>query len=197
MSIKLDDLELSKRIGDSGYEAPLKELRNVYCINIVDKRSVVELEVPGSDGNVMQDMGCEPVQISLFGEMMGKEVKKGLEMLKQKFETNKPFQFSSDISSVAEVSQVLMEELYLEQVAGSINRYKYRIALREYVEPKREQQVKQLPRTEQPLVAKRMVDVVAQVQQSREALQTTAQSAAQSLSFSSPTSNRTCTSCSK
>lgn len=129
--IKLDDLDLIKKVEDS---SALLDIRTVYNMNIADKRSIVELEVIGSEGNVLQDMGCEPVRISLFGEMMGPESRSYIERLLNKFNTNKPIQFSSDISNIPEISKVIMEQFCAQEVAGSPSRYKYYILLREYMD---------------------------------------------------------------
>ena len=127
--IKLDDLDLIKKVEES---SALLDLRTVYNMNLADKRSLVELEVIGSEGNVLQDMGCEPVRFSLFGEMMGPESRSHIERLVNKFNTNKPIEFSSDISNIPEISKVIMEQFCLQEVAGSPSRYKYYIVLREY-----------------------------------------------------------------
>jgi hypothetical protein len=132
--IKLDDLDLIKKVEES---SALLDLRTVYDMNIVDKRSFVELEIIGSEGNVLQDMGCEPVRISLFGEMMGADSRSHIETLVNKFNTNKPIEFSSDISNIAEISKVIMEQFCVQEVAGSPNRYKYYIILREYKDSKK------------------------------------------------------------
>jgi hypothetical protein len=131
--VKLDDLDLIKKVEDS---SALLDLRTVYNMAIADKRNLVELEVIGSEGNVLQDMGCEPVRISLFGEMMGTESRSYIERLVNKFNTHKPIEFSSDISNIPEISKVIMEQFCVQEVAGSPSRYKYYIILREYKDSK-------------------------------------------------------------
>ena len=122
MTIKLDDLDLIKGV-QSGSNIAWKDIRNVYNISIKDRRNIIELQIPGSEGNVLQDMGCDPVRISLFGEMMGVESKLTLEKLRSKFDKNKPFQFYSDISSIPEINQVLIDEFYVEEMIGTVHRF--------------------------------------------------------------------------
>jgi hypothetical protein len=134
MSVKLDDVELIKKVEDP--DAPFRELRTVYDIKVNDKRNVVELRVPGSSGNVIQDMGCEPVSISIVGEVLGQEAKQSLENLRNKYERAESLQFSSDITDIPEVSKVVIEDYYVEEVAGTAGRFRYYLLLKEYREPR-------------------------------------------------------------
>ena len=130
MSIVIDNLDLIKKT-TSGV---LEEIRNISYINIIDRRNIVELDIPGSQGNIIQDMGFDAIKVELFGEIIGQNARTSIESLRDKYESNKPISFSSDITSIAEIINVIIEYLYLEEVAGSPFKYKYYISLREYVE---------------------------------------------------------------
>jgi hypothetical protein len=130
MSIVIDGLDLIRRVQDG----ILEEIRNISYINIIDRRNIVELDIPGSQGNIIQDMGFDAIKVELFGEVMGQNSRASLESLRDKYESNKPISFSSDITSIAEIINVIIEYLYIEEVAGSPFRYKYYIFLREYIE---------------------------------------------------------------
>ena len=130
MSIVIDNLDLIKRVQDG----VLEEIRNISYINIIDRRNIVELDIPGSQGNIIQDMGFDAIKVELFGEIMGQNAITSIESLRDKYESNKPISFSSDITSIAEIIDVIIEYFYLEEVAGSPFKYKYYISLREYVE---------------------------------------------------------------
>lgn len=130
MSIVIDGLDLIRRVQDG----ILEEIRNISYINIIDRRNIVELDIPGSQGNIIQDMGFDAIKVELFGEVMGQNSKASIESLRDKYESNKPISFSSDITSIAEIINVIIEYLYIEEVAGSPFRYKYYISLREYIE---------------------------------------------------------------
>jgi Carboxypeptidase regulatory-like domain len=134
MSVKLDDIDLSKAVKEEADSSSL-EIRTIYGIGITDIRNLVEIEIPGSAGNMLQDMGCEPVKISFFGEIMGLNSIQTLEKLFSKYDAGTPFEFHSDITALAEVNKVILEEFQIEEAAGSISNYKYRMLLREYKEP--------------------------------------------------------------
>ena len=133
MEVKLDDIELVKRVQPSA-TSPLSEVRTVYDVHVEGKRSIVELKIPGSSGNVLQDMGREPVTILIKGEVWGPNAKATVTTLKAKSEAGDAVPFTSDLLSAASVSDVIVEEFSLDQVAGSPTRYRYLMLLREYKE---------------------------------------------------------------
>jgi hypothetical protein len=133
MSVKLDDIDLTKAVKEETDSSSL-EIRTIYGIGITDKRNLVEIEIPGSAGNILQDMGCEPVKISFFGEIMGQNSIQTLKKLFSKYDAGTSFEFHSDITAIAEVNKVILEEFQIEEAAGSISNYKYRMLLREYKE---------------------------------------------------------------
>jgi hypothetical protein len=138
--VKLDTLEFQSSVANQTNSGFL-ETRTVQKINTIDWRHIVELDIPGSIGNILQDMGSDPVRISLIGEFGGIDAKKALEQLRTKYDSNQPFNFSSELTTVvAEVNKVLIEELYVEEIAAAVNRYRYYMVLKEYREPRPQQQ---------------------------------------------------------
>jgi hypothetical protein len=134
LSIKLDDLELVKRVAEEA-NSRVNEIRTLQAIHVKDKRDSVELEIPGSIGNLIQDMGTEPVVISVFGEMIGEYAWQTLEKIKAKYDTNEPFDFTSDLVEILEINKVILKQFYFEQIAGSADRFRYHMVLKEYNEP--------------------------------------------------------------
>lgn len=139
MSIKLDDLEFLHREQANTTE-PITEIRTVYDVHTLDHRNIVELRVPGSLGGVLQDLGREPVRIRFKGMMSGQDAKTTLEKLQKKLKAGTPLPFSSDIVSVDEVDKVLIEDLSYQSVSGEVDRYTFRISLKEYREPELEEE---------------------------------------------------------
>jgi hypothetical protein len=135
LSIKLDGLELVKKMQRQA-EEPVEEIRTVYGVSVEDKRNVVELNIPGAPYNVLQDMGSEPVMITLVGEIMGQNADQTIESLYTKYNSGAPVEFFSDISSVAEVNKVIMKDFIVQEIAGVTSAYRYKMLLYEYREPK-------------------------------------------------------------
>lgn len=139
----LDDFQLVA--AEKAANEPLKETRSVYWIKITDMRNIIELNIPGSLGNVLQDMGREPVAISLAGEFVGPDAKASLESLMSKYisDNNKPMQFSSDMTTaIPEITKVMLDQFHFEEIAGHANSYRYYMKLVEYREPRPPQEEK-------------------------------------------------------
>ncbi|MDG7021330.1 MAG: carboxypeptidase regulatory-like domain-containing protein [Nitrososphaerota archaeon] len=133
MEVKLDDIDLVKRTQSSA-TSPLSEVRAVYDVHVEGRRSIVELKVPGSSGNVLQDMGREPITILLKGEVWGPDAKTTIQALRAKADSGESAPFSSDLLAAASVSEVIVEEFEVDQLAGNPTRYRYLMLLREYKE---------------------------------------------------------------
>ncbi|HUI01879.1 MAG TPA: carboxypeptidase-like regulatory domain-containing protein [Nitrososphaerales archaeon] len=133
MEVKLDDIDLVKRVQSSA-TSPLTEVRTVNDVHVDGKRSIVELRVPGSDGNVLQDMGREPLTILLKGEVWGPDAKTTVQSLKAKSDSGASVPFTSDLLAAASVSDVIIDEFEVDQIAGNPTRYRYLLLLREFKE---------------------------------------------------------------
>jgi hypothetical protein len=129
MHMNLDDMELIKRFDENGV---VKEIRSVHNIAVSGKRRIVELQIPGSTGNVFQDMGRVPLRISFDGEFLGPSGNKALQDLKSKFELKTPVPFSTDIPTLSDVTEVVIESflIFFSEVAPFGSRYS--IVLREH-----------------------------------------------------------------
>lgn len=133
MEVKLDDIDLVKRVQSSA-TSPLSEVRTVYDVHVDGKRSIVELRVPGSSGNVLQDMGREPITILVKGEVWGPDAKKTIQSLKAKSDGGDSVPFTSDLLAAASVSDVMVDEFVVDQLAGNPTKYRYLMLLREFKE---------------------------------------------------------------
>ena len=129
MKMKLDDVELIKRADKEG---KLSEIRSVQGLSIYGKRRIVELPIPGSVGNVFQDMGRNPITISLAGELTGPNSAKVLEDLNSKFELKKPIKFSTDITPISGITEVIIENFEVHFAKGERLGIRYAMILREY-----------------------------------------------------------------
>lgn len=133
MEVKLDDIDLVKRT-QSTATSPLSEVRTVYDVHVEGRRSVVELKIPGSSGNVLQDMGREPITILVKGEVWGPDAKTTVQSLKTKADSGSSVPFSSDLLAATSVNDVIVEEFEVDQLAGNPTRYRYLLLLREHKE---------------------------------------------------------------
>jgi len=135
MNIEIEGIPLIRRVEDEQTRA-LVEIRSVHNVSISGNRAIVEHRIPGSSSNVLQDMGRWPVKIWFEGDFYGERAKDSLQELWAKFKDGEPVSFSSDLSMIADVTKVLIEEFTLQTAVGAPNRYRYRMVLREYVPPR-------------------------------------------------------------
>jgi hypothetical protein len=129
MQMTLDDVELIKRVDKDGV---ISEIRSVHNLYVWGKRRIVELPIPGSVGNVFQDMGRDPLTISFEGELIGPNAEDVLEDLKSKFELKEPIPFSSDITTIDEVTEVVIEDFVVHFVSGLNLSIRYTMVLKEH-----------------------------------------------------------------
>jgi hypothetical protein len=137
LSIEIDSFPLIKRVQDSQTNQ-VQELRNVYNISVDMRRAVVEHRIAGSDTTVLQDMGRHPIKITFEGDLMGEKSKDSLQDIWIKFRHGKPVPFSSDITGITDLTNVLIEELAIENIGGNPNRYHYFMFLAEFKPPKQQ-----------------------------------------------------------
>jgi hypothetical protein len=119
---------MTVRIGDI-------ELVGLQDIHTDDTRSLVEQRGPGQLGGVFQDLGREPVTIVMEGYLLGEDPHAALERLRQAQQDAEPLTFAADVVAGAELTDVLILEFKVKQLAGYRDRYWFYLKVREYTEP--------------------------------------------------------------
>jgi len=129
MYMKLDDIELIKRVDRDGV---VEEIRSIYNLSISGRRRIVELQIPGSAGNVFQDLGRNPLRISFDGELIGPGTTDTLQELKSKFELKEPVPFLSDVTTINDVTEVVIENFTVHFISGVPSGSRYSMVLKEH-----------------------------------------------------------------
>ncbi len=111
------------------------ELIGVQDIYTEETRNLVEQRVPDQKGSIFQDLGRDPVTVVIVGLLFGTEVLSNLEQLRQAQEKADPLPFAADIAIGTELTEVIIEDLKMRQLAGYVDRYRFAIRVREHVEP--------------------------------------------------------------
>ncbi|MFZ2725367.1 MAG: hypothetical protein WAX77_03855 [Methylococcaceae bacterium] len=111
------------------------ELNGVQNIHTEESRALVEQRVPAQQGSVFQDLGRDPVSVVLDGLLFSAEALKSLETLRTAQIKAQPLSFAADIAIGTELTDVLIEEITIRQVAGYAHRYRYTMRVREYKQP--------------------------------------------------------------
>jgi hypothetical protein len=114
-----------------GWEVP-----RIERIESLERRRLARLAVPGLLGELQQDLGTASLAVEIVGSLQGDEARDDfLSSVRERFRAGDPVSFVADITTDTELDQVMIEELQVEEVNEAAGGFRYRIVLREYVEP--------------------------------------------------------------
>jgi hypothetical protein len=111
------------------------ELNGVQELHTEESRTLVEQRVPEQQGSVFQDLGRDPVSIILDGLLFSAEALSSLESLREAQIKAEPLAFAADIAVGTDLTDIIIEDIKIRQVAGYAHRYRYSMRLREYKQP--------------------------------------------------------------
>jgi hypothetical protein len=112
------------------------QVPSIERIDTVEGRRIARLSVPGLLGDIQQDLGAASLMVAISGSLQGDEARDDfLQKLRESFRAGDPVSFAADITNAAELDRVLIDELELQEVNDYADGFRYRIVLREYVEP--------------------------------------------------------------
>jgi hypothetical protein len=111
------------------------ELPQVQEITTLDRRVLAEHKPHGMAGSLLQNLGRRPTRLTLWGVAGGPEAKSFVEELDGKFRSGEPLPFTADIVADAEIEQMIIDDLRVQELAGRPERFAYILTLREYLEP--------------------------------------------------------------
>lgn len=116
-------------VGD--YEVP-----RIEAIRTHELRRIAEIGVPGLMGDLQQDLGTTSLVVEIVGSLVGDQDRDDfLKGLREKYRAGDPVSFSADITTATDLDQVLIVAFDVEECNDSARSVRYRIVLREYVEP--------------------------------------------------------------
>ncbi|MCY1021000.1 hypothetical protein [Pyxidicoccus sp. MSG2] len=107
-------------------------LTNIYT---EDARNLVQQRVPGQSGSVFQDLGREPVTVVMEGILLGEDTQAALEELRQAQMKAQPMSFAADAVAGADLTEVIIADFQVKQLAGHQNRFSFYLKVREHQEP--------------------------------------------------------------
>jgi hypothetical protein len=107
-------------------------LTNIYT---EDARNLVQQRVPGQAGSVFQDLGREPVTVVMEGILLGEDTQAALEQLREAQTKAQPMSFAADAIAGAELTEVIIADFQVKQLAGHQNRFSFFLKVREHQEP--------------------------------------------------------------
>jgi hypothetical protein len=112
------------------------EVNGIESIRALERRRIARLPVPGLQGDLQQDLGTSSLVVEIAGSLHGDTARDDmLEQIESRFRAGEPVTFVADITTATQLELVMVEELEVSEVNEAADGFRYRIVLREYVEP--------------------------------------------------------------
>lgn len=111
------------------------ELDRVTGLAIDESRRLAVHPWPGSEGDLVQDLGMAGARIWLSGVALGTDAGTRLEALRQAMQQGEPLDFAASAAIASNIEQVVVAHLRVHQPPGKLNYYEYQVELVRYVEP--------------------------------------------------------------
>ena len=104
-------------------------------VNVQERSRLVRHAVPGMDGDLIQTMGRPSVVVTLKGIFYGAEAIAGLQQLRDAYLAHTPLDFFTDAIGEGYFTQVLLQQLDVNQRADYPDQFDFCCEVVEYVEP--------------------------------------------------------------
>jgi hypothetical protein len=112
------------------------EVNGITAIRAVERRRIARMGVPGLDGDLQQDLGHDSLAVEIQGSLQGDPARDAfLSGVRERHLAGAPLAFVADIVTATKLDQVLVEEFEVLESNDWANHVRYRLVLREYVEP--------------------------------------------------------------
>jgi hypothetical protein len=112
------------------------EVPRIEAIRVHEARRIAQIGVPGLLGDLQQDLGTNSLVVEICGSLVGDTARdEFLDGIREKYRAGEPVSFAADITTATELEQVLIVGLDVVESNDAADSLRYRIVLREYVEP--------------------------------------------------------------
>ncbi|MBE5228168.1 MAG: DNA circularization N-terminal domain-containing protein [Microcystis sp.] len=111
------------------------QLNRVHQIETIEQNNFVYHQIPGKQGNLVQNFGRDSVRLQIKGIFYGNKYLADLEKLRKIYKEQKPVEFIAEIIGQAYFSQVILERFAVVQSATDPEQFSYTLTLAEYVPP--------------------------------------------------------------
>lgn len=111
------------------------DLLGLQNLRTEDARNLIRQRGPGYPGSVLQDLGRESIVLCMDGLLLAEDSLAALGELRKAQQEGTPLSISADILAGADLTEVVIEELGVRQLAGYSGRFWFSLRVREYREP--------------------------------------------------------------
>jgi hypothetical protein len=110
-------------------------LGRVHRIVTLEEAAFVHHRVPGSAGDVLQDLGRRSVRLRIEGIFYGPGARDELDALRKLHVAREPVDFIADVVGQTYVSRVALDRLEVAESAGEPEQLTWTLTVSEHVEP--------------------------------------------------------------
>jgi hypothetical protein len=110
-------------------------LNRVHRIVTLEESAFVHHRVPGSAGDVLQDLGRRSVRLRIEGICYGAAARDELETLRGLYTAREPVDFIADVVGQTYVSRVALDRLEVAESAADPRQFSWTLTVSEFVEP--------------------------------------------------------------
>ncbi|MFZ6028607.1 MAG: DNA circularization N-terminal domain-containing protein [Chloroflexota bacterium] len=107
----------------------------VHRLTTLEQAAFVHHRVPGQDGNTIQNLGRDSVQLEIEGIFFGPQAKEDLEKLRGLYVKRQPVDFIADLMGQYFTGKVVLTRLDVAQSAQEPQQFSYSLVVAEYVQP--------------------------------------------------------------
>lgn len=111
------------------------QLNRIHKIQTLEQGNFVYHQIPGMQGNMVQNLGRESVRLQVRGIFYGANAKKDLEALRKIYKQRESVDFLADVVGQAYFSQVILERFEVVQSAQEPDQFSYVLVIAEYIPP--------------------------------------------------------------
>ena len=110
-------------------------LNRIHNIVTMEAAALVHHQVPGMDGNAVQNLGRHSVRLRIEGIFYGPTAQDDLEQLRALYLKREPVDFIAYIVGQTYASQVVLDRFEVTEAAREPEQFSYALVVSEYVEP--------------------------------------------------------------
>ncbi len=111
------------------------KINRVHKITTLEQAAFVRHRVPGQEGNTIQNLGRDSVQLEMEGIFFGPQAKDDLEKLRGLYIKRQPVDFVADLMGQYFTGKVVLTRLDVAQSAQEPQQFSYSLVVTEYVQP--------------------------------------------------------------
>jgi len=137
------------------------KISRIHRITTLEQAVFVHHRVPGQEGNTVQNLGRDSVNLQIEGIFFGPKAREDLEQLRGKYIERQPVDFIADLMGQYYTGKVVLTRFEVMEAAQEPQQFSYTLTVTEYVQPPRQAGAAQALADKAKLEAKIALDIAS------------------------------------